>query len=304
MNNSTQKQFTSTDMSRDFKGVWIPREIWLHPALLPLDKMCWAEIHSLYDRRRGGCYASNNYLAGFFGFSERYVREMISKLKTHGLIEEISFNGRVRVIRAVIPPEDFGIPDQFHAERNCSSGQEGTVVPGSQEPQFLPPIYIEGIEEGIVNTPLPPKGESVGESSSSSSKKSKKKAKEPEIPKDAFLENVLLSKDEYAKLLELHGEKALMWMIEVLSAYIGSSGRAYKSHYHLMTNGGWVCKRLQEEKAKNPHLQPTNGYKRFGKMAIESDTRAEPTQRETYQPSVSDAEADAMLAKLKAARKS
>lgn len=93
-------------MNRDFKGIWIPREIWLS-KLSCIEKCVWAEIHSLFDRDRGGCYASNEYLCEFFGLKDRRLREIIYKLRDLGWIQEVSFDGRNRVIKAVVPPEDF-----------------------------------------------------------------------------------------------------------------------------------------------------------------------------------------------------
>ena len=94
-------------MNRDFKGIWIPREIWLAKDLSCIEKCVWAEIHSLFDRDRGGCYASNEYLMEFFGLKDRRLREIIYKLRDFGWVKEVSFDGRNRVIKAVVPPEDF-----------------------------------------------------------------------------------------------------------------------------------------------------------------------------------------------------
>src|SRR5512145_1551891 len=58
--------------ARDFKGVWIPREIWLSPTLSLMEKVLFVEIHSLDNER--GCYASNRHFAAFFGVSERQIR--------------------------------------------------------------------------------------------------------------------------------------------------------------------------------------------------------------------------------------
>lgn len=57
---------------RDFKGVWIPKEIWLSPELSLMEKVLFVEIHSLDNER--GCYASNRHFAEFFGLSERQIR--------------------------------------------------------------------------------------------------------------------------------------------------------------------------------------------------------------------------------------
>ena len=133
------QQEKNNQLPRDFKGIWIPREIWIHDELKPLEKMLWAEIDSLFSEKYGGCFGSNEYFAKFFNVSERYIREMISNLKKYNFIEDVNFNGRTRVMRALYPK------DQFLAERNHSSGQTkqgGTTVPGKEEPQFRE-SYIE-----------------------------------------------------------------------------------------------------------------------------------------------------------------
>lgn len=93
-------------MNRDFKGIWIPKEIWLS-NLSCQEKCLWAEIHSLYDQDKQGCYASNDYLCEFLGVKERRLQEMLANLKHYGWLENLSFDGRTRLIRAVVPPEDF-----------------------------------------------------------------------------------------------------------------------------------------------------------------------------------------------------
>lgn len=115
-------------VSRDFKGIWIPREIWLHLDLTITDKALWAEIHHLNDRERGGCWASNKHLAGFLGLKERQTRGIISKLEKLGLMEQISFNGRIRIIRAIVPPDDPVSKDSTLP----IAGQSGNGLPGSE----------------------------------------------------------------------------------------------------------------------------------------------------------------------------
>ena len=85
------------DFQRDFKGIWIPREIWLDTRLNALDKMIYAEINSL-DCDGEGCYASNEYIAEFCQCSERKVSDSITRLKDCGYICVKAFNGRQRVL--------------------------------------------------------------------------------------------------------------------------------------------------------------------------------------------------------------
>lgn len=88
-------------MTRDFKGVWIPREVWLDPRLSMLDKGILTEIDSL-DCGEDGCWASNAYLAEFCQCTERKVTDTISKLIDLGYVKVISFDGRTRKLRSCL----------------------------------------------------------------------------------------------------------------------------------------------------------------------------------------------------------
>ena len=87
------------ELKREFRGVWIAREIWLDKRLNALDKVILAEIDSL-DNDETGCYASNEYLAEFAQCSVRKITEAIGKLINSGYIRVESFNGRTRVLRS------------------------------------------------------------------------------------------------------------------------------------------------------------------------------------------------------------
>lgn len=83
---------------RDFKGVWIPKEIWLSPELSLMEKVLFVEIHSLDNER--GCYASNRHFADFFGLSDRQIRRYLAALKAKGFISITILNDTDRVMRA------------------------------------------------------------------------------------------------------------------------------------------------------------------------------------------------------------
>ena len=72
-----------TESNRDFKGVWIPKIVWLDTRLNALDKVILTEIDSL-DQGERGCYASNKHIADFCQCSERKVSESVSKLTKYG----------------------------------------------------------------------------------------------------------------------------------------------------------------------------------------------------------------------------
>jgi hypothetical protein len=84
---------------RDFKGVWIPKEVWLDERLSALDKVILVDIDSLCSEERG-CYASNKHIADFCQCSERKVTDAISKLVELGYLSIESFDGRVRAIKS------------------------------------------------------------------------------------------------------------------------------------------------------------------------------------------------------------
>ena len=83
--------------SRDFKGIFISKEIWLDKRLSWFEKCLLAEIHSLDGQE--GCFASNDYFVEFFGEKERTVQRGIAKLKDLGFIGIFVFKGNRRTIR-------------------------------------------------------------------------------------------------------------------------------------------------------------------------------------------------------------
>ncbi len=84
---------------RDFKGVWIPKSIWLDKRLNALDKVILTEIDSL-DQGERGCYASNKHIADFCQCSERKVSDSISNLIKFGYVRVQNFDGRQRELRS------------------------------------------------------------------------------------------------------------------------------------------------------------------------------------------------------------
>ena len=87
------------ELNRDFKGIWIPKGIWLDKRLNALDKIILVEIDSL-DATEEGCYASNKYLADFCQCTETKISTSIKKLVELGYIKITSFDGRKRSIKS------------------------------------------------------------------------------------------------------------------------------------------------------------------------------------------------------------
>ena len=65
-------------MSRDFKGIWIPKDIWLTKNLTLQEKVFLAEIDSLDNEE--GCFAGNKHFSDLFGLSKTRVSLVIKSL--------------------------------------------------------------------------------------------------------------------------------------------------------------------------------------------------------------------------------
>lgn len=72
-------------MERNFKGVWIPKEIWNDKDLNWSEKLLFVEIDSLDNDN--GCYANNEYFSKFFNLSKDRISKLISSLKSKGYID-------------------------------------------------------------------------------------------------------------------------------------------------------------------------------------------------------------------------
>ena len=86
-------------MDRDFKGVWIPKEIWLSNELSMIEKVVLTEINSLDNEDH--CVAGNEYFAEFCNCGVATITRAIKHLKELNYIEEMSFDGRHRRLRVI-----------------------------------------------------------------------------------------------------------------------------------------------------------------------------------------------------------
>ena len=77
----------------NFKGIWIPKELWLNNDLTIVEKILLVEIYSLESDKKG-CYASNKFFAKFFNLSTGRISQMINSLKDRKYISiDYSYNG-------------------------------------------------------------------------------------------------------------------------------------------------------------------------------------------------------------------
>jgi len=127
---------------RDFKGIWIPKEIWLNKELTVIEKLFLVEIDSLDNEE--GCYASNAHFSEMFELTKGRCTQIIKSLEEKNLVKiQIIREGKIiskRVIRVV-------------NKLNTLVNKLNTPSEKTKHP------YLEN-DEGI-NTPLTnPKGES------------------------------------------------------------------------------------------------------------------------------------------------
>lgn len=99
IDDTEKKGSKNMNESKDFKGVWIPKKVWLDTRLNALDKAILMEIDSL-DQGENGCYASNEHLAEFCQCSKTKVSTAISKLIECGYLYIQNFDGRKRELKS------------------------------------------------------------------------------------------------------------------------------------------------------------------------------------------------------------
>tara|TARA_R110000796_G_C14497240_1_gene428490 strand:+ start:256 stop:1149 length:894 start_codon:yes stop_codon:yes gene_type:complete len=127
---------------KEFKGIWIPKEIWLNDKLTLQEKVFLVEIESLDNEK--GCFAGNEYFAKFFGISKRRASDVINKLVKKKMITAKVFykRGTKIVDKRVLKKASIGyrsnVPDpiegSFHrVEKKPSRGMEETFHPPIEE---------------------------------------------------------------------------------------------------------------------------------------------------------------------------
>lgn len=90
----SSKKLDPDDPSKEYTGVWIPKDVMECKELCATDKMTYAEIASFTE-----CYASNEWLAERIGRSVSTASKSVNRLIELGFVEPCGFNGRFRKIR-------------------------------------------------------------------------------------------------------------------------------------------------------------------------------------------------------------
>ena len=219
---------------RDFKGVWIPKDIWLNRDLPVMEKLFLVEIDSLDNEQ--GCFASNKHFSDFFDISKGRCTQIIKSLEEKGLVSiKHEYKGK-QIIRRTIR-----VVNKVNKVDNELNGVVNNLNEGSEKTKQG---YLENDEDNnTINNPI----------NNSYNNKQTKKTRH----KYGDNQNVLMTKEEYDKLSEKFPND-LEKRINNLSYYMASTGKSYKSHY--MTIIAWARRDKENTSTQNKPLDLDNVF--------------------------------------------
>ena len=112
--------------NRDFKGVWIYKNLYLSREYTPNEKFLLLEIYSLSKGKNKQCYANNRHFADFIGVKENTIQKEILKLEKNGHIRrEYTYKNGTREIASRIITLTQKFYDDFINESEIKEQEEG-----------------------------------------------------------------------------------------------------------------------------------------------------------------------------------
>ena len=209
-------------MDRAFKGIWIPKEIWLNENLNIQEKVFIAEIDSLDND--DGCFASNEYFSKFFGLSKNRCSEIIKSLEKKGLIT-ISYiykeNSKAidkRVIKLVDKPIRYSVNGIRDIDR--------PIRDIDRPIRDIDMGYSKKCEDNNIN---------INNTINSTINK---------YIDLSFIDDVIdkvnLTKEQYEKLIQKYNKKQVHNSILALDNTLANNPKKYKDHYRTINN--WCAK--------------------------------------------------------------
>ena len=205
-------------MNRDFRGIWIPKEIWLSKDLSTNEKILLAEIDSL-GVSSDGCFASNQYFADFFDLSKDRISRLVSGLKNKGYItvELIYKEGTCEVDKRIIKLNPYSYFYQGVQNHQGGIGENTKDITNNYN----------------INN---------------NNKTSKKKTTKEVRHKYGEFKNVLLSDKDLEKLKAEYGEELVEKYIKKMDEWIELNGRRYKNYYLALRQ--WMNKEVSKKQEK------------------------------------------------------
>ena len=141
----------------DFKGVFIPKEIWMDDRLTPTEKILWAEIDSLDGEE--GCYASNTHLMKYCKSTKATLERSLKRLKEFDLIYPDGYRSRCRVWRSSLKMRQVPASERgnIHPQNEAPVIQESNTTEISQpakKPVDLRARYDKALKEDKLSSVL------------------------------------------------------------------------------------------------------------------------------------------------------
>ena len=227
-------------MNRDFRGIWIPKEIWLSKDLSTNEKILLAEIDSL-GGSSDGCFASNQYFADFFDLSKDRISRLVSGLKNKGYItvELIYKEGTCEVDKRIIKLNPYSYFYQGVQNHQGGIGENTKDITNNYN----------------INN---------------NNKTSKKKTTKEVRHKYGEFKNVLLSDKDLEKLKAEYGEELVEKYIKKMDEWIELNGRRYKNYYLALRQ--WMNKEVSKKQEKVEKQEGDTKYdeKYFTKLMEET----------------------------------
>lgn len=147
---------------RNFKGVWIPKEVWLDDSLTITEKCLLVEIDSLDHSKEGGqgCFKGNEALGQFLNLSKKRVEAMITDLKKRKYVEQIAFDGKRRFLRVLISEDAASShprvqPPHIQGHSNTESNTKPLFIKGwHQQIKEDNPKMLKNMPQTIDSKPI------------------------------------------------------------------------------------------------------------------------------------------------------
>lgn len=212
-------------------GLFIPSEVTDLDELTLFEERLLALIDSLYCKDHGGCFASNEYLAKKMKNAKvNTVVKALVNLRKLNLIEDVSFNGRKRVIKACIGK----IIDRGQSQSACDLNHSLPVI------KITPSIGFKS--QAMDSSPIDEKKvykkeerESARKADATSSKTSacsplpSPSSKKPKEEKIAHGAHVVLKPGEYEDLCSKLGKPKVDQLIQAINDYVPNH-KPYKDY--------------------------------------------------------------------------
>ena len=146
-------------MNRDFKGVWIPKEIWINKDLTWMEKLFFVEIYSLDNEE--GCFASNSYLGEFFSLTPMRCSQIVNSLiKKEYLSAKYEKEGKVikrrvlNIFNRGIKYSKLGIKNPLGGIKNIKGGYKENAKDNNTKSNNTSNNTINNTEKNSLHTQL------------------------------------------------------------------------------------------------------------------------------------------------------